>query len=129
MKIQRIIGTEQVAATDGTWAQAARRGNMLFISGQVPLDSEGNLVGKDDFAAQAKQTLDNLMAMLEAGGATVQDLASITVFLTDMGNRPTFAAVRKDYFKDDPPASTVVEINRLFADEILLEINGIAVLE
>lgn len=127
--MERIIGTDKVAGTDGTWSQATRKGNMLFVSGQVPLDSEGNLVGKDDFPAQAKQCLDNLVAMLEAGGATVKDLASITVFLTDMKNRPTFAAVRKEYFQNDPPASTVVEINKFFMDEILIEVNGIAVLE
>lgn len=127
--MDRIIGTEKVAATDGTWSQATRRGKMLFVSGQVSLDSNGELVGKDDFAVQAKQCLDNLVAMLEAGGASVKDLAVITVFVTDMKNRPAFAQIRKEYFQKDPPASTIVEINRLFADEILIEINGIAVLD
>lgn len=126
--MQRIIGTEKVADTDGTWAQATRIGNLLFISGQVPLDHNGTLVGKDDFKLQAKQCLDNLVAMLEAGGAGLNDLASITVFLTDMSNRKDFAEVRKEYFVENPPASTLVEINRLFMDDILLEINGIAVI-
>lgn len=126
--MKRIMGTEKVANTDGTWVQATRAGNLVFISGQVPLDSDGELVGKDDFKLQARQCLDNLVAMLEDSGASLKDLASITVFLTDMNNRKDFAEVRKDYFSDNPPASTLVEINRLFMDDILLEINGIAVL-
>ncbi len=127
--MKRILVTDKVASTDGTWSQATRRGNMLFVSGQIALDAKGELVGKDDFCLQAKQSLDNLMAMLEAGGATVKDLASITVFVTDMKNRSDFARVRKEYFASNPPASTIVEINRLCMDEILIEINGIAVLE
>lgn len=127
--MKRLIGTEKVASTDGTWAQATRKGNLLFISGQVPLDNHGELVGEGNFSAQAKQTLDNLVAMLNSGGATIKDLASITVFMTDMKNRVEFAKIRKAYFEKNPPASTVVEINKLFMDEIMIEINGIAVLD
>lgn len=120
--------TDKVCGTDGTWAQATRRGNMLFISGQVGLNSKGDLAGTD-FATQAKYALDNLAAMLEAGGGTLEDLAMITVFVTDMKNRPAFAKIRKDYFQKSPPASTIVEISQLYAPEVLVEVNGIAVLK
>ena len=126
-KAKRILRTEKVAGTDGTWAQGTNKGNLLFISGQVALDADGNLVGKDDFEAQARQTLDNLEAMLEAGGAGMQDLMMITVFVTDMSNRPIFAKVRESYFRENPPASTMVEIKRLVMDELMLEVNAIAV--
>jgi 2-iminobutanoate/2-iminopropanoate deaminase len=125
----RIIGTEKVAPSDGTWSQCTRRGNLLFVSGQVALDSTGEVVGKGNFEMQAKQALDNLIAMLEAGGGTSEDLMMITVFLTDMQNRPTFAKVRDAYFRANPPASTLVEIRRLVMDDLLIEINGIAVVE
>jgi len=125
----RLIGTEKVAATDGTWAQVTRKGNLLFISGQVSFDAGGNLVGKGDFRAQAVQSLDNLVAVLEAAGGKLEDLMMITVFVKDMANRPTFAKVRDGYFRKNPPASTIVEIKRLFMDEVLLEVNGIAVLD
>jgi len=128
MSIERIMETEKVCGTDGTWAQATKRGNMLFVSGQVGVDREGELVGSD-FASQARQTLENLKNMLEAGGATLEDLASITVFVTDMKNRPAFAAIRREYFEDDPPASTIVEIAQLYSPEVLVEINGVAVTE
>ena len=128
VKVNRILGTEEVAATDGTWAQCTRRGNLIFISGQVALDSKDNLVGKNDFEAQAKQTLKNLKTMLKAGGASLKDLMMITVFVTDMNNRPVFAKVRDSYFRENPPASTMVEIKRLVMDELMIEVNGIAVL-
>jgi reactive intermediate/imine deaminase len=128
-KANRILGTEKIAGTDGTWAQCTRKGNLLFISGQIALDAQGNLVGKDDFEAQARQTLDNLKAMLEAGGSGLKDLMMITVFVTDMVNRPVFARVRDAYFRKNPPASTMVEIKRLVMDELMLEVNGIAVLD
>lgn len=127
-EVIRIEETDKVAGTDGTWSQCTRRGNMLFVSGQIALDAEGNLVGPDDFEAQAVQALDNLKAMLEAGGASLEDLMMINVYVTDMDNRPIFARVRDGYFRANPPASTIVEIKRLCMDELLLEVNGIAVL-
>lgn len=125
----RLISTDKVAATDGTWAQVTRKGNLIFISGQVALDSAGNLVGKDDFEAQAKQCLDNLVDVLKAAGGSLKDLMMITVFVKDMTQRPIFARVRDGYFRANPPASTIVEIKRLFMDEVLIEVNGIAVLD
>jgi len=126
-EVTRIGSTEKVAGTDGTWSQCTRRGNMLFISGQIALDAAGELVGADDFEAQAIQALDNLKSMLEAGGASLEDLMMINVYVTDMDNRPIFARVRDGYFRANPPASTIVEIKRLCMDELLLEVNGIAV--
>ncbi len=126
--MKRLVGTKKVASTDGTWAQATSKGNLIFISGQVPLDSDGNLVGANDFEVQAKQCLDNLVYMLEEMGASLENLACITVYLKDMAHRSIFAEVRKAYFQDNPPASTLVEVSSMFMDEILLELNGIAVL-
>lgn len=126
--MKRIMQTAQICGTDGTWAQATQTDNMLFISGQVGTDAKGDLVGAD-FASQAKQALENLKLLLETGGATLEDLAAITVFVTDMKNRPTFAKIRSEYFTKNPPASTIVEINQLYAPEVLIEVNGIAVLK
>ncbi len=125
----RLIATEKVAATDGTWAQVTRKDKLIFISGQVALDKAGDLVGRGDFEAQVRQCLDNLVDVLKAAGGSLQDLMMITVFVKDMAQRPTFARVRDAYFRSNPPASTIVEIKRLFMDEVLLEVNGIAVLD
>jgi len=128
LKTVRIIGIGGVASTDGTWAQCTRKSNLLFVSGQVALNAQGNVVGINDFETQAKQALDNLVVMLKEIGATLEDLMMITVFVTDMSNRPIFAKVRNAYFRKNPPASTIVEIKRLCMDELLIEVNGIAVL-
>jgi len=128
LKTVRIVGTDRVASTDGTWAQCTKKSNLLFISGQVALNAQGNVVGIDDFATQAKQALNNLVAMLKESGATLEDLMMITVFVTDMSNRPIFAKVRNSYFRKNPPASTIVEIKGLCMDKLLIEVNGIAVL-
>jgi len=126
--MERIISTHEAGATDGTWAQAVRHGRLLFISGQIGCDSSGSAVGPD-FDSQATRALDNLMSMLQAGGGRPENLASITVFLTDMGNRPRFAELRRPYFEGSPPASTVVEVGALCAPDLLIEINGVAVLD
>ena len=127
-KATRILGTNEVAASDGTWAQCVCRGKIVCISGQISLDSDGKVVGKGDFEVQAKQALDNLMAMLKSAGGSSEDLVSINVFLTDIRNRTIFARVRDQYFRDNPPASTLVEISHLVMEELMIEINGIAVL-
>ncbi|MEI6308281.1 MAG: RidA family protein [bacterium] len=127
-KATRVLGTNEVAASDGTWSQCVRRGGIVCISGQISLDSDGKVVGKGDFEAQAKQALDNLMAMLKSVGGSPEDLISINVFLTDIRNRAIFAKVRDPYFRDNPPASTLVEISHLVMEELMIEISGIAAL-
>lgn len=124
----RIINPKKVFSTDGTWAQCTRKKNILFISGQVALNKKGEIVGKNNFELQAKQSLDNLISILEEGGGKTEDLMMINVYITDMKLRPIFAKIRDDYFRKNPPASTIVEVNRLFMDDLLIEINGIAVL-
>jgi len=125
----RHIGTEKVADTDGTWAQVTRKGSLIFISGQVGMDAKGEFPGEGDFEAQARLALDNLVDVLKTAGGSLEDLMMITVFVTDMANRPTFARVRDAYFRANPPASTIVEITRLFMEGVLIEVNGIAVLD
>lgn len=126
--IVRLISPRNVTKTDGTWSQGVRKNNFIFISGQVPLDFEGNIIGKSNFELQAKQALDNFMSVLDELGGKQENIMMITVFLTNMKYRPLFAKIRENYFKKNPPASTVVEVTRLFMEEILIEINGIAFL-
>jgi len=126
---KRITNTEKVHPTNGTWAQCTRKGNLLFISGQTAFNANSEIIGKGNFEIQAKQAFDNLVALLEAGGSSLEDLMMITVFVTNMANRPLLVKIQDKYFRNNPPASTLVEIKRLVDDELLIEINGIAVLE
>jgi reactive intermediate/imine deaminase len=121
------IPSNKVAKTDGTWSQAVASGNLLFISGQIALDVQGNVVGKDDFAAQAEQVFKNLSILLDEAGYGFEHVCKITVFLTAMSDRQTFARIRKKYFSDNPPASTLVEVSKLALPDLKVEMEAIAV--
>lgn len=101
---------------------------MIFVSGQVALDANGNVVGADDMGAQARQALMNLKAILEAGGVTLGDVVKLTVYVTDMSRFAEVQAVRGEFWAGIPlPASTALEIKQLVRKEFLVEIEAIAV--
>jgi enamine deaminase RidA (YjgF/YER057c/UK114 family) len=105
-------------------------GRIIFIAGQTALDSDGNLVGKDDFAAQAAQVFRNLAIALEASGCTAANLVKLTVFLTDMDNLTSYREARNRFFATvTPPAApavTLVEVSRLYGADFMIEIEAIA---
>jgi reactive intermediate/imine deaminase len=109
------------------YTDAVRAGDLLFVSGIVPVDAEGRLVGGDDVAAQAAQVFESLGAVLAAGGATPQDVVKITVFLTDVDDRPLINPVRQEFFGAARPASTLVEIGRLAVPGAKIEVEAVAV--
>jgi reactive intermediate/imine deaminase len=101
---------------------------IIFISGQVPLDAEGRLVGDGDFDAQVRQVFDNLGAALEAVDASWTDVVKLNYYLVDVGEIASVRAIRDQYLDTEhPPASTLVEVSRLFRDDVLIEIDAIAV--
>lgn len=110
------------------YSPAVRAGNLLFISGQIAENAKGEIVGKGDFETQARQVFENLKAILAAEGGTLDDLVQIRVHLTDIKNLAKFRQVRSEYFKKDPPASTLIAVKGLIMEELLIEIDGIAVL-
>jgi enamine deaminase RidA (YjgF/YER057c/UK114 family) len=105
-------------------------GRMIFIAGQTALDSDGNLVGRSDFAAQAAQVFRNLAIALEAGRCTAANLVKLTVFLTDMSNLGPYREARNRFFASvTPPAApavTLVEVSKLFGADFMIEIEAIA---
>jgi 2-iminobutanoate/2-iminopropanoate deaminase len=101
-------------------------GPLLFISGQVPLDREGKLVGHGNVKAQAGQVLENIKTILEEAGASIRDVIKVTVFLTDIGQLEEVGEVRMRYFPADGPASTLVEVSKLARPEWLVEIDAVA---
>ena len=104
----------------------ARR--LVFVSGQVPLDADGRLVGEGDIAAQTHQVFNNLTTALEAAGAAWHEVVKLNYFLRDVGHLAAVRSIRDEYLDTErPPASTLVEVSRLFRDDILIEIDAIAV--
>ena len=101
----------------------------MFIAGQVALDKSGNLVGKDDLAAQTEQVFQNLKAILEAAGGSFRDVVKLNVYVVDISGLPAYRDVR-DRFVDmkNPPTSTAVQVSALFRPEFLIEIEAVAVL-
>jgi reactive intermediate/imine deaminase len=101
---------------------------IVYLSGQVPLDAAGNLVGEGDFAAQVRQVFENLTAALAAAGATWNDVVKLDYFVRDIGEVAALRAIRDEYVNtEQPPASTLVEVSRLFRDDVLVEIQAVAV--
>ncbi|HEX6104953.1 MAG TPA: RidA family protein [Gemmatimonadales bacterium] len=101
---------------------------LLYLSGQVPLDSTGALVGGSDFRAQAHQVFRNLRAGLAAAGAGFGDVVKLTYFVVDARQLTVLREVRDQYIDAAaPPASSLVEVRRLFREDLLLEIEAVAV--
>ncbi len=126
-------GREEIAVTGipepiSHYTPVVRAGRMVFISGMEPKDENGNTVGKGDATAQARQVHENLKKCLTAAGATFADVCKVTVFVRNIADRPKINTVRKEYFGDARPASTLVEISRLAGDDFLVEIEAIALL-
>jgi 2-iminobutanoate/2-iminopropanoate deaminase len=109
------------------YTDAVRVGDLVFVSGCVPVDSQGRLVGGDDAVAQARQALTNVGAVLAAAGSTFADVAKVTVYLTDIDDRPKINPVREEFFGDARPASTLVEVSRLAVPGAKIEIEAVAV--
>ena len=105
-------------------------GRLIFIAGQTALDRDGNVVGKNDFAAQAQQVFENLAIALRASGCTAANLTKLTVFLTDMDNLAPYREARNRFFASvTPPAApavTLVEVSKLYGPDFLIEIEAIA---
>lgn len=111
--MKKIIATSKAPAAVGPYSQGVKVGNLLFISGQIPLKHEdGELVG-NDIVSQTKQVLDNLKAVAKAGGTSLDQAVKITIYLTDMDNFATVNQIYAQYFTENPPARACVEVSKL----------------
>lgn len=114
------IGYTQLATVSG--------GSLIVIAGQVALDVHGSIVGMGDFGAQTTQVFSNLVAALEAAGATTRHLVKLTTFVTDLSDIAAFRRIRDQFLdKDHLPTSTLVQVTRLFRPEFMIEIEAMAV--
>ena len=121
------LGTE-VAFSQAIKVSKANLESLLFISGQASIDEKGNVVGKGDIKTQTRQTLENMRSVLSQLGATMDDVVKVTIFVTDISHFNEIHEVRREYFKKgNYPASTIVEINRLALEDLMIEIEAIAV--
>ncbi len=130
MKKESIIG-KGVSVPGAPYSQGllveAKR--MLYIAGQVPVDENGNLVGKGDPEAQTRKVFANIQAQCEAAGGSLENLVFVNIYLTDMRFRPAVTQVRNELLKPPFPAATMVQICSLADENWLVEIDAVAALD
>ena len=122
--MREIISTDRAPAAIGPYSQAVRYENLLFVSGQISLDPESGEIVAGDIEVQTRRVLDNLKAILEAGGMELQHVLKCTCFLKNMEDFADFNSVYNTYFADVLPARETVEVSRLPRD-VLVEISAI----
>jgi 2-iminobutanoate/2-iminopropanoate deaminase len=107
------------------YTDAVRAGGLLFVSGLVAVDEQGRVVG-GDVVEQTRQIFRNMDLVLRAGGCTFADVVKVTTFLLDVNDRAAINPVRKEFFGDARPASTLVEVSALAVPGARLEIEAVA---
>jgi enamine deaminase RidA (YjgF/YER057c/UK114 family) len=101
---------------------------IVYISGQVPLDSDGRLVGEADFEAQTRQVFENLTRALATADAAWSDVVKLNYFLTDLSQITALRTIRDEFVDTErPPASTLVQVSGLFRPEVMVEIEAVAI--
>ncbi|MCL4290518.1 MAG: RidA family protein [Thermoleophilia bacterium] len=120
------IGVPELGEPISHYTDAVRAGDLLFVSGVVPTDAAGNVVGGDDVAAQARRVFENIRLVLERAGTGFAHVVKVTVYLTDVNDRTLINPVRQEFFGVTRPASTLIEISRLAIPGAKLEIDAVA---
>jgi 2-iminobutanoate/2-iminopropanoate deaminase len=124
--MKRIINTDQAPAAIGAYSQAVEKKGMLFISGQIPVDSASGEIVSTDVKEQTRQSMENLKAILTEADYTLDDVVKCEVFISDMDNFSMVNEVYAEYFAEDEPARACVEVAGLPKD-VLVEIAAVAV--
>lgn len=110
---KQAIHTDNAPAAIGAYSQAIRSGNLVFLSGQIPLVPETMEIVDGDFEARARQVFRNLAAVAEASGGSLDDIVKLTVFLTDLGDFAAVNAVMEEFFEKPFPARAAVGVASL----------------
>jgi len=110
------------------FTDAVQAGDLLFVSGIVPVDESRSLVGEGDVVAQARCVFENMRQVLAAAGCTFADVVKVTVFLTEIDDRPLVNPVRQDVFGEARPASTLVEVSALVIPGAKIEVDAVALM-
>ncbi|MEZ4357788.1 MAG: RidA family protein [Eubacteriales bacterium] len=121
------IRTKEAPEAIGPYSQGVKAGNMLFTSGQIPIDPKSGQIAGDDIISQAKCVFENLGAILKAAGASLSDVIKTTVYLKDLNDFANVNEVYTSYFKEPYPARSCVQVAKLPKD-VLIEIDAIAVI-
>ncbi|MFC4440118.1 MULTISPECIES: Rid family detoxifying hydrolase [Natrialbaceae] len=126
--MKRTISTDDAPAAVGAYSQATTSGDVLFTAGQLPLTTDGDLLDDASVDEQTRQCLQNVEAILESEGASLEDVLKTTVFLDDIDDFEEFNEAYSEFFDDEPPARSAVEVGRV-PKGAAVEIEAVAVTE
>ena len=125
-----FVRPDGLPPTNGYSHAVAFSGELIVVSGQVPLDAEGRIVGADDPEAQVRQVFENLEAALAVAGGRMDQVVKLTVFLTDLADLEVFRRVRNEYISAEaPPASSLVQVAGLVNPAFRVEIEALAAVQ
>jgi reactive intermediate/imine deaminase len=122
--MKTIISTDNAPSAIGTYSQAVKVNNTVYLSGQIPLIPATMAVVSDDFTEQTHQVFKNIVAVCEAAGGNINDMVKINIFMMDLANFATVNEVMSQYFSQPYPARAAVQVSRLPKD-VLIEIDGV----
>jgi len=126
---KKQIKTDKAPAAVGPYSQAIQTGNLLFISGQIPIDvSKNGEIFKGDIKIQTKIVMENIKALLESQKLTLKNIVKVSIFLTDMKDFASVNEVYGSYFKEDPPARACVAVSEL-PKGVNVEVEAVAVIK
>lgn len=111
--MRKVVHSDKAPAAVGPYSQGIRAGNLLFISGQLGLDTDTGKIAYGDVEAQARQVLNNLETIAQAGGSSLANALKVSVYLTDMGDFDKMNAVYARFFPENPPARVCVGVSAL----------------
>jgi len=126
--VRRIRLAGQLAEPISHYTDGVEAAGLLYVSGMLPVNAAGELVGGADVIRQSEQVLDNIGAVLHSAGASFDDVVRVGVYVRDMADREAINTVRRRYFGDARPASTLVEVSALAHPGALVEIDAVALL-
>lgn len=127
MPIKKITTAKVAEPEGGIYSQCLIAGDQLFIAGQTAQGLDGKPVGGDDMYQQSRECLRKIRDLLEAAGSSLSDVVKMTVYVTDMRERPAFGRARSEFFSEPRPCSTMLEISHLAGEAFKVEVDVTAV--
>ena len=128
MAYRKVTSTEVPEPPGGIFSQCLAAGNTVHISGQHAGAPGGGVLGDGSVESQARHSFRRVIALVEAAGGTAADIAKLTIYLTRIEDRPAIGPIRREFFSDPMPCSTLVGISALAAPDLLIEVDAVAIL-
>ncbi|MBO8131894.1 MAG: RidA family protein [Candidatus Marinimicrobia bacterium] len=125
---KKIVKTDKAPSAIGPYSQAVISNNFIFTAGQIPINPETGRIVDGGFKEQVRQVLENIKAIIEAAGSNIENIVKLTVYLTDLSFFGELNEVFNEYFSDNPPARSAMQVSRL-PKEAMIEIDAVVTLK